>query len=290
MRWKIVSLMVAALAAGLPSPSRAQDATAVIGPAEHVYATHGGRELKAYVFTPASEATAPRRSAMLVFHGGGWHIGSPEWAFARARHFAGMGMVAVAVEYRLSDQESITPLEAMEDARAAVRWARANSETLGIAADRIAAYGWSAGAHLATCAAVFGETTEDTKISSAPDALVLVSPAVSLAHDNWPQRLLGDRASVHDITPDEHVRAGLPPTIILQGRTDTVTPLVGSQQFCDRMRAAGNRCDLHVYDGVGHLFTPSTEPDDGLPNPDPDVQAAAYRQADEFLRSLGFIG
>jgi acetyl esterase/lipase len=100
---------------------------------------------------------------------------------------------------------------------------------------------------------------------------------------------LGDRADVSEISPDEHVRSGLPPTIIIQGRTDTVTPLAGTQRFCDRMRDAGNRCELHVYDGVGHLFTPSTERDDGFPNPDPDVQAAAYHEVDKFLRSLGLI-
>jgi len=55
------------------------------------------------------------------------------------------------------------------------------------------------------------------------------------------------------------------------------------------MRAAGNRCDLHVYDDVGHLFTPADEPDDGRPNPDPKVQAVAYREADDFLVSIGFI-
>jgi acetyl esterase/lipase len=245
--------------------------------------------LKAYVFEPADERTGAPRSAILVFHGGGWHIGAPEWAFSTARHFAELGMVAISVQYRLSDQESITPLEAMADARAAFRWTRSNSADLGIATDRVAAYGWSAGAHLATCAAIFDDSLTYANVNSAPDALVLESPALSLLNDNWPQRLLGDRANVREISPDEHVREGLPPTIILIGRTDTVTPLAGSQRFCDRMRDAGNRCDLHVYDGVGHLFTPSTEPDDGMPNPDPEVQAAAYREADEFLRSLGYI-
>jgi acetyl esterase/lipase len=198
-------------------------------------------------------------------------------------------MVAIATQYRLSDQETITPLEAMADARTVIRWVRSNADRLGIAPDRVAAYGWSAGAHLAACAAIFEDSDPDAAVSNAPDALVFVSPAVSLEGDSWPQRLLGERASADEISPDMHVRAGLPPTIILQGRTDTVTPLAGVQRFCDRMREAGNRCDLHVYEGVGHLFTPSSEPDDGMPNPDPEVQAAAYREADDFLRSIGFL-
>jgi acetyl esterase/lipase len=289
MSWKRALAFVGILLAGVPVQARAQDSSSVVGPIEHVYATHDGVDLKAYVFAPVGHTADDPRSAILVFHGGGWHIGEAEWGFSRARHFAELGMVAISVQYRLSDQKSITPLEAIADAKAAVRWARLNSASLGVAADRIAAYGWSAGAHLATCAAIFDESLTGASISTAPNALVLESPAVSVVNDGWFQRLLGARAMAREYSPDEHVREGLPATIILQGRTDTVTPLAGSQRFCDRMREAGNRCDLHVYDGVGHLFTPSTEPDDGMPNPDPKVQAAAYREADEFLRSLGFI-
>lgn len=289
MSWKRALPVFAALSVGLSLQARAQDSPSVVGPVEHVYASPGGLDLKAYVFAPAGEDARTLRSAIVVFHGGGWNIGAPEWAFSRAMHFAELGMVAIAAQYRLSDQKSITPLEAMADARAVIRWVRSNAAVLGIAPDRIAAYGWSAGAHLAACAAIFEDSLPNVTVSSAPDALVFVSPAVSLEGDSWPQRLLGETASVDEISPDMLVREGLPPTIILQGRTDTVTPLPGVQRFCDRMRDAGNRCDLHVYDGVGHLFTPSTEPDDGWPNPDPEVQAAAYREADEFLRSLGFI-
>jgi acetyl esterase/lipase len=289
MSWKRALSFAGILLAGVPSQASAQDSSSVVGPVEHVYATHDGVDLRAYVFAPVGHTGDTPRSAILVFHGGGWSIGEAEWGFSRARHFAELGMVAISVQYRLSDQKSVTPLEAIADAKAAVRWTRSNSATLGVAVDRIAAYGWSAGAHLATCAAIFDESLTGAGISTAPDALVLVSPAVSLLKDGWFQRLLGTRAKATDYSPDEQVREGLPPSIILQGRTDTVTPLAGSQRFCDRMREAGNRCDLHVYDGVGHLFTPSTEPDDGWPNPDPEVQAAAFREADEFLRSLGFI-
>ena len=289
VKQKKALLISVAVVVGLAFQSRAQESSPVVGPVEHVYATHAGVALKAYVFSPVPKKTNTRRSAIVIFHGGGWTIGSPEWAFPRAEHFAEQGMVAVAAQYRLSDQKTITPLEAMADARAVIRWMRSNAATLGIATDRIAAYGWSAGAHLATCAAIFDDSPADATVSCAPNALVLISPAVSLGAGSWPRRLLGTRAKVDEISPDKHVRKGLPPTIILQGRTDTVTPLAGVQRFCDRMRDAGNRCYLHVYDGVGHLFTPASEPDDGWPNPDPEVRAAAFREVDDFLMSLGFI-
>ena len=223
------------------------------------------------------------RSAIVIFHGGGWSIGEPAWAFGRAQHFAGLGMLALAAQYRLSDRKNITPLEAMADAREVIKWMRSHADSLRIDPNKIVAYGWSAGAHLAAAAALSND------LLSTPNALILVSPAVSLGKDSWFKELLLNRAEVSSVSPDENVREGLPPTIILQGRNDTVTPLPGVQNFTNKMRAAGNRCELIIYDGVGHLFTPSSEPDDGWPNPDPRVQAAAFAQVDGFLKSLGFI-
>lgn len=120
-------------------------------------------------------------------------------------------------------------------------------------------------------------------------AHVFRPPALDLERDAWPQKLLGARAQVVTISPAAHVRKGLPPTLILQGRTDTVTPLKGARLFYERMRAAGNVCELQVYDGTGHIFTPSTLRDDGWPQPDPKIQAEAFKRPEEFLAAHGFI-
>jgi acetyl esterase/lipase len=267
----------------------AQDRSQVIGPDARVFATLDSVALKAYVFRPSQAPREKPLPAIVIFHGGGWYMGEASWSFGRAQHFAGLGMVAVAAQYRLSNQSTITPLEAMADARAVIRWMRANADSLGIDPNRLAAYGSSAGGHLAVSAAIFDDSTAHGKISAAPNALILVSPAVDLENDNWPQKLLGSRAHVSTISPATHVRKGMPPTLILQGATDTVTPLKGARLFCDRMRAAGNRCELQVYPGVGHLFTPAGIRDDGMPQPDPKVLSEAMKKADEFLIALGFI-
>lgn len=281
----IISLLVLSAA----SPARTLDNTFVNGPVGRIYAAPGGVELKAYVFS-RGKASARRRPAIVLFHGGGWTMGEPQWAFPRAKHFAERGMVAVAAQYRLSDQKEITPLEAMADARAVIRWMRKHADSLGIDPGHIAAYGWSAVAHLAASTAIFDESDPgDSIISAAPNALVLVSPAVSLAADGWVQRLLGQRGNARDISPDEYVRRGLPRTLILEGSDDTVTPLSGVKRFCERLRAAGNNCELHVYQGFGHLFTPRGIPDDGMPKPDPAISADAAARADRFLKALGFL-
>jgi len=257
---------------------------------QYIYATMNGKPLKAYVFQPTEARETKLRPAILFFHGGGWVSGEPEWAFWLAKHFSSLGMVAVAVQYRLSDQLAITPLEGMIDTRNAIRWLRSNAKKLGIDPTRVAVYGWSAGAHLAASAAIFNDAgTQQDTLSTSPNALVLISPGVELEGDRWTQKLLGARADAVSISPASHIRKGLPPTLVLEGRHDTITPLKGVQLFCDRMRAAGNRCELHIYEGVGHLFTPDSISDRGDPRPDPKVQADALKKVEEFLDALGFL-
>lgn len=253
---------------------------------EYTYSKKDSIELKAYVFSKDSFRDKMNLPVIVIFHGGGWASGEASWSFGRAKHFAELGFVSVAAQYRLSDQKNITPIDAMEDARDIIKWTRSNHSLLRIDPNKVVGYGWSAGAHLVASAAIFADS--NSLINSSPNALVLVSPAVSLEKDSWFRQLLLDRIEVSEVSPDENIKEGLPPTLILQGRDDTVTPLAGVQNFANQMKAKGNICELVVYDNVGHLFTPSSEPDDGFPNPDKKVQAKAYEKADEFLKSLGY--
>jgi acetyl esterase len=288
-RSSVLGILLLALL-GYVRSAAAQSPVSDGGPAVYVFASPGGTDLKAYVFTPKAPEGGGKRAGIVIFHGGGWSQGEPSWAFDRARHFAERGLVAVAAQYRLSDGKTITLLDAMADARAVIRWMRTQSATLGLDPSRIVADGWSAGAHLAASAAIFDDQPADAnRPSAAPNALVLVSPAVALESDGWAKQLLGSRTNISDVSPDVHVRSGLPPTIILQGSLDSVTPLSGVKRFCERMVAAGNVCELHVYEGFGHLFTPAGIPDSGQPKPDPATRADALAKAERFLKSLGFI-
>jgi acetyl esterase len=259
----------------------------VVGPVREVYARRGDAELRILIYRPDDLREGERRPAIVSFHGGGWGMGEPEWAEGNARHWAARGMVAFSAQYRLAS-ESTTPADAVADARAAIRWIRENSTKLGVDPSRIAAHGWSAGAHLAASAAVLRDS-EDHRISAQPNALVLFSPAVDVENDKHFEHILRGSMPVRALSPAAHVRGGLPPAILLQGNVDTVTPLRGAQRFCERMREHGNRCELVVYPDVGHLFTPKGIPDDGWPKPDARVSAMASEAADGFLASLGYL-
>ena len=258
-----------------------------------IYKTVNAFHLEVHIFKPEDMTSTEKRPTIVIFHGGGWNGGNPSWAFGRAQHFKDLGMVAIAAQYRLTNEHDITALESMSDARDLIIWIRSKSDSLNISPDSIVAYGWSAGAHLVSSAAIFSDSIPNQNINSIPNAMILVSPAVSLPKGKgwevWKQNVFGAKTTVSSANPVEHVRKRLPPTIILQGRDDSVTPLDGVQLFHDKMLANGNYCELWIYDGVGHLFTPNTMPDYREPHPDKEIQKKAYNKADEFLKKLGYI-
>jgi len=255
-----------------------------------VYKSENEFNLEAHIFRPADNSALEKKPAVVIFHGGGWSIGSPTWAFKDAKHYSELGLIGISGHYRLSNRRDITPIEAMQDAKDLILWLKMNADSLGIDKNKIAVAGWSAGAHLAASTAIFADSLVNEKISSKPNALLLNSPAVDLANESWFNKMLNDRSvSAASLSPLEFVVKGLPPTILLQGRDDTVTPLKGTQLFYDKMNECGNYCELWIYDNVGHLFTPSHLNDRGQPKPDKEIQKKAVIKTDEFLKKIGFI-
>ena len=262
-----------------------------VQPQIRTYKTVGAAELKAHVFLPDDTPKSASRPAIVLLHGGGWNAGSPEWMYDDAKHYARMGMVAIAGEYRLSDQKTITPLEAMSDVRDLIRWVRQNSSDLRVNPNQIVVYGVSAGGHLAVSAAVFPHS-EESKVSSVPDALILLSPAVSLTGDNWPRILLGGRANVKDISPADNISKPLPPIAIFEGAEDTETPLHGVKRFCDEATQAGGTCEIHIYPNVGHILTRNLDPhaqEMGPFDPDPVAMKDTHAKEDAFLREMKYV-
>jgi acetyl esterase len=270
------------------SSASAQDPGPVSGPEVKIYKTVGTTKLAAHVFRPAETSALGRRPAIVLFHGGGWVAGSPEWVYDAARRFASHGAVSVAAEYRLSDQKTVTPVDAMADARDVVRWMRRNAGSLGIDPDRIAAFGVSAGGQLAASLATFDDHAT-SKPSPVPNAMLLISPAVSLGQDGWFQKILCGRATAGDVSPDEHIERVLPPTAIFIGGADTLTPVQGVRRYCDRIKEHGGQCELHVYEGVGHLFTRKLDNQEDDFDPDPKVVLDARNKGDQFLAQRGFL-
>jgi acetyl esterase/lipase len=282
-------LLLAAVAEVPPGPLLCVALEGMPQPRAYVYREIDGVALKAHVFLPLRHPDREQAAAILLFHGGGWTAGSAEWTFDTARRFASLGMVAISVEYRLS-RGSVTPVEALSDTCAAFRWVRRQASDLSIDPKRVAGYGVSAGGQLVAAAATVGcpsGAAEHT--ASKPDLLLLWSPALDVAADGWFRKQMQGRGRPEDYSPAEHSGASTPPTSIVQGAKDTLTPLSGVKRFCDRVIQAGRVCELHVYDGVGHLLTRNLGNQESDFDPDPQARADGITKHEGFLRARGFI-
>ena len=269
----LIALLVAACRPSL-EPEPRLDASAA-------YAVAGDDTLRVFRFGTFAD-TVPR-PAVLLLHGGGWSAGEPQWVFPQAQAFANAGFVALAVQYRLSDSLR-TPIEALADVCAALRWTRLLADSLGVDSTRVAIYGVSAGGHLAASTVTVG--CPDAAADRGADALLLLSPALDVERDAHFGRLLRGRASASDVSPVNGGRAVMPPTIIVQGAEDTLTPLSGAQRFCIQVVRARATCDLRVYEGLGHLLTRQLEEQEQTFDPDPVARADGLRHQVESLRRL----
>jgi acetyl esterase len=289
MRAKLVFILVLALAGALNAQSIPESGDATQQPRYYVYREVDGQPLNAYVFPPQGKNSGKPTAAVLCFHGGGWVAGSAEWTAKEAKRFAALGLTAVTIDYRLSEGK-VTPIEALDDTRSAFRWLRRHAAEFNIDPQRLAGYGVSAGGQLVAAAATLdlpGDGIDDT--SSKPDLLLLWSPALDVAADGWFVRLLQGRASAADYSPLQHAGASTPPTCIVNGDKDTLTPLAKAERFRDRVVQAEGVCELHVYPGVGHLLTRNLADQEDNFDPDPKFKADGIAQLERFLREHGYL-
>src|SRR6185295_20269024 len=211
-------------------------------PPSYVYREVGDRQLRAFVELP--DDAGRRRAAILLFHGGGWKIGEPAWTFERAREFARNGLVAMSIEYRLSN-DGLSPVDAVEDACAAFAWARDQADRFGIDVRRVAGYGVSAGGHLAASAAMLPSVKgRPIGARERPNALLLFSPALNMARDGYFQGLMAGHGKPASYSPAEFVRRDLPPTLVIQGDKDSVVRTDHARAFCAAAEMAGARCSI----------------------------------------------
>ncbi len=238
-------------------------------------------ELQMHVFEPIGHKTSDKTPAIALFFGGGWNNGDPSIFFPHCAYLASRGMVAIAPDYRVKNRQKTTPLECVADGKSALRFVRQNAKEWGIDPERIAAGGSSAGGHVAACTALlpgFDEKTENSAISSAPNALVLFNPVIDTSPTGYGNERLGARWE--EISPLQHVRPGLPPAIVFHGTADKTVPYQNAVDFQKAMQAAGNRCELETLAGVGHGFAYRIEKKSAN---------FALRQSDTFLASLGYL-
>jgi acetyl esterase len=271
----LVVCLVLACMLGMRSAEAAQ-------PKRVEYKQVGKVKLHLHVFYPSDWKPTDKRPAAVFFFGGGWVGGTPKQFYPHCEHLAANGIVAAAAEYRVKKTHGTTPFECVADGKSAVRWMRASAKTLGIDPERIISGGGSAGGHVAACTGVIealDEKKEDASVSSEPNAMVLFNPVIDTSKQGYGYNKLKERYK--EISPVEHVRKGIVPTIIFVGTADTTTPASGDRKFCKLMKAAGNRCELHEYKGRKHGFFNNRGGDKDYKD--------TVEKMDVFLKSLGYL-
>lgn len=221
-----------------------------------IYKKVGDRELALHIFEPQGYKPMDKRSCFVSIHGGGWTGMSPRRMYPFVTHAASLGMLGIAVEYRLAGKNGVTVYDCVRDSRSALRYIRSHAAELGIDPQKIVAHGGSAGGHLAAGTALFDgfdEPGEDpAKVSCVPNALVLLFPVIDTSGEGYGNARLGERWK--EISPLHRVRPGTPPTIIFHGTGDTVTPYKGAKLFTEAMVQAKNHCELVTNEGGAHGY------------------------------------
>lgn len=223
------------------------------------------------VFTPAdwpqplqADAYVPRGDGgpwpgVLLIHGGGWESGDRAGMSSIARRLARRGFVVVNTTYRLSP--AVRFPAALQDVQQALAWMQADAARLHLRPDRIATFGYSAGAHLA---ALLGTLSPGDALAHAgPRAAAVVAGGIPSDLSKFkggrlvPQ-FLGttwktDPEAYRRASPVTYIDRDDPPFFIYHGTWDTLVPPDHAQDLHDALLASNVHSELFWLHGRGHI-------------------------------------
>jgi acetyl esterase/lipase len=241
------------------------------------YATAGNEKLLLDVAIPPGDGPFP---CVVCFHGGAWRYGSRRdlsGAFKNrnGNHtaswievIAARGFVAASVGYRLAPAHKFPAM--IEDARAAIRFLRANARDYKIDPDKFSALGFSAGGHLALLAGLCDQSAgfdvgENLTTSSRVQCVVDFFGPTDLAlyarsegiEDAYLVPVFGkecksDAAIYRKASPLTYVNKDAPPILFLHGTLDLIVPVKHSELLQKALVDAGAKAEIHTVPLAGH--------------------------------------
>ncbi|MBN9387902.1 MAG: alpha/beta hydrolase [Chloroflexi bacterium] len=210
--------------------------------------------------------------ALLWVHGGGFVMGSADNEDATVKNLVKqVGCAVAVVDYRLAPE---TPFPGpVEDCYAALKWLYQNAGELGIAPNRIAIGGSSAGAGISAGLALL--TRDRGEIPLAFQLLIhpMLDDRTAVTTDPHPytgefiwkpqanyfgwEAMLGQAPGSEGVSPYASAAratdlAGLPPTFISVGSLDLF--LEEDLEYARRLTRAGVPTEFHLYPGGFHGF------------------------------------
>lgn len=243
-----------------------------------VFGKGGERDLKLDLTRPKS--SQGKMPALVFIHGGGWTGGNRESFHPFMLQFSKQGMVCITVQYRFAPQHRF-PAQ-LEDVKCAVRWLRANAEKYHVDPERIAAFGVSAGAHLAALLGTTAEQPQWEGLGGHAGQSSRVCVVVGLAgpydllqgYQNSVNQLDQEGAAVRHLlegflggnpqqmpaayreaSPLDHVSKESSPALLMHGAKDTLVLIEQSEAFEKKLKESGVEVALlRIEDGTHNDF------------------------------------
>lgn len=231
-----------------------------------LYGSGDGVPLYLDMLQPDPRPERPMPTVIFIM-GGGWMRKNRKVNFTP--FLASAGFTTISIDHRTSD-EALFPAQ-LADAKAAVRWVRANVEHYYLDPERIGVWGISSGAHLAALLGVSGDVPELEGMSGSPTyssrvgAVATISAPVDLSQlggeriDSAEARLLGglprDRLELARLAnPITYLGPDLLPFLMFHGDQDDVVPIRQSEQLYVALRDAGAEATFVPLPGEGHML------------------------------------
>jgi acetyl esterase/lipase len=219
---------------------------------------------------PAPEASATKTGVIVCPGGGYGFLAKDHEGDQIARWLNSIGISAFVLQYRIAPRYHYPA--PIQDARRAIRFARARAAEYRISADRIGIWGFSAGGHLASTTGTHfdsgnpGAADSIDRMSCRPDFMILAYPVISFTtpytHRGSMRNLLGDNPDpklVESLSNETQVTPQTPPTFLFATNEDTGVPPENSVLFYLALRKAGVPAEMHIYErgphGVGLAAT-----------------------------------
>ena len=202
---------------------------------------------------------------MISIHGGAWQFGSrSNSALPLMYKMASLGWLCFNIDYRLSGNPSsgsaVWP-DHLHDCLQALRFVVAHARSLGGDPGCVVVTGGSAGGHIAALLAlhaaakpllracvpfygVYDLLAEGTR--SLFQRRVLFSADEGLLRDASPLQIVEGMGKKEE--------EGMPDFLLVQGASDSLTPLAGHEAFVEALRRKGVRADALVVEGAQHAF------------------------------------
>jgi acetyl esterase/lipase len=202
-------------------------------------------------------------AAVIIVHGGGWSGGDKQQDITVLfKPLTDANLVWFSINYRLAPKNHWPAC--LEDVKRAIRWVKANAGKYKVDPNRIAIIGYSAGGQIACLAAV--QADKDTAVS----AIVCLAAPTDLVFDSLRRKgistylmdLFGLQGAdvnspqvvqvLWDASPINHLKAGLPPFLLVHGTADKSVPYQLSLNLQARLKAVNVPCEIITIKDAQH--------------------------------------